>query len=438
MVKLFNHQQIALGYLRMNNSFALFLEQGTGKTLPTLIRIGELLSTGRAKNALVVCPKAVIGSWERDVEKLDEDAKSACLEKMTVINYDRVWRDPNYYQQKWDIIVLDEAHYIKRHSTKRSKACLQMSCDAKYRYILTGTPINNGQLESIWALYAFLKPYRTGRGKVYSEIFGGSYYKFLDDYAYLNQWHQPYKYHNLSSLQRIINSYSYRVLKSECLDLPDKLPDEIYDIECLEKDKYNRLMKTSAIEEMDIVAENPLARLTKLRQLCSGYISNEGEITPVKCEKIAVLKEFMENWEKKLVIFAQYTYSIDAISKLLLDMCISHMVLDGRTKYHNCWKMFQSDPDIQVIVCQYESASAGIDLYAADTMLFYEPTLSSNTLEQAKDRIHRVGQNHKCSYIHFITKGTVERAIYRTVSNYGDFNRKLFEEYMETYQKGVK
>ncbi len=77
----------------------------------------------------------------------------------------------------------------------------------------------------------------------------------------------------------------------------------------------------------------------------------------------------------------------------------------------------------------------GIDLYAADTIIFYEPTLSSNILEQAKDRIHRIGQTSKCSYIHFIVKGSIETAIYKALKNYSDFNKKLFTQYMNEYTK---
>jgi SNF2 family DNA or RNA helicase len=88
-----------------------------------------------------------------------------------------------------------------------------------------------------------------------------------------------------------------------------------------------------------------------------------------------------------------------------------------------------------VIIVQYQSGSAGIDLYSADTIIYYEPTLRSTTLEQSRDRIHRTGQKHKCSYIHFFTKGTVEEQIYKALSSFQDFNEKLFTEYMESYQK---
>ena len=418
--------------MRLNDNFALFMEQGCGKTLPTLCRILELGKEGKIKNCLIVAPKATMGAWYRDCELFGEN--KAYLENLiSVINYDSVWRKGKGYDRQWDCIVLDESHYIKNRNSKRANFLLKLSLKAKYRYILTGTPIGNGQLENIWSQYAFLKP-TVVRGRIASKIFG-TYKQFEDRYCILNQWWKPYRYINVDELQDIINQYCYRVTKAECLDLPEKLPDEVYDIELKEPKLYKELHKHSTIEEMDLLAENPLARMTKLRQICSGFLNDGTEIHELKCEKLKVLEEFLDGWEKKLVIFCEFKYSIKAISSLLNKLKIKHVTLDGEQKDKQIWRKFQTDPNIQVIICQYQSGSTGIDLYTADTIIFYEPTLRSNTLEQAKDRIHRIGQTSKCSYIHFITKGTIEVAIYRALKNYNDFSKKLFEEYMVEYTR---
>lgn len=86
-------------------------------------------------------------------------------------------------------------------------------------------------------------------------------------------------------------------------------------------------------------------------------------------------------------------------------------------------------------MCQYDTANAGIDLFASDTIIYYEPTIVSITLEQSRDRIDRNGQTNKCSYIFLLTKGTVEEEIYKTVSNFADFNEKVFTEYITQYQR---
>jgi SNF2 family DNA or RNA helicase len=98
------------------------------------------------------------------------------------------------------------------------------------------------------------------------------------------------------------------------------------------------------------------------------------------------------------------------------------VVLDGEQKNKSIWKDFQSDDKIRIIVCQYKSGNAGIDLFAADTILYFEPTISSNVLEQSRDRIHRTGQTQKCSY---------------ALQGFCDFDEKLFKQYIEQYQKGI-
>ena len=439
MLKLFRHQEIALSYMRSNDYFALFMEQGTGKTIPSLYRLLDLFKSGAIENALVIAPKSALGAWERDIELFNSWERDILKNGITLINYDKVWRgDKNSpFNKKWGAIILDEAHYIKNRSSQRSKFILKIACEADYRYILTGTPISNGQLENIWALYCFLDPY-LNRGYPYSRIFGGSYKTFEDRYCILNMYHKPSSYIHVKELQDIINEHSYRVKKIECLDLPDKLPDEIIKVDQGEKALYKKLSTESAILEYEILAENPLSRLVKLRQLCSGHIKTEtGEIIEVANNKIPILQEIIEGYEddKKLVIFAEFKYSISKISELLRKMKIRHVVLDGDQKDKKIWRQFQEDEKIRVIVCQYQTANAGIDLFASDTIIYYEPTLRSTTLEQSRDRIHRTGQHRPCSYIHLLTKGTVEVDIYRALAGYSDFNEKLFVEYMEGYRK---
>lgn len=439
MLKLYRHQEVALSYMRSNNFFALFMEQGTGKTIPSLCRILDLLKSGKIENALVVAPKSALGAWERDTELFDDLDQEILKDNITLINYDKVWRGDKKspYYKKFGCIVLDEAHMIKNRTSRRSKFILKIACMADYRYILTGTPISNGQLENIWSLYCFLDPYME-RGYPYSRIFGGSYKTFQDRYCILNMYHKPSSYIHVRELQDIINEYSYRVKKVDCLDLPEKLPDEIIKVDCAEKALYKKLSTESAILEYEILAENPLSRSVKLRQLCSGHIKLEsGEMLEVKNEKLSILQELIEGYEddKKLVIFAEFKYSISQISALLRRLKIKHVVLDGEQKNKQIWRDFQSDKTIRVIVCQYQTASAGIDLFASDTIIYYEPTLRSNTLEQSRDRIHRTGQHRPCSYIHLLTKGTVEVDIYRALAGYSDFSEKLFVEYMEGYRK---
>ncbi len=206
MFELYKHQKIALSYLRIYNSFALFMEQGCGKTLPCLCRALELAKKGLIRNVLVVAPKAAKGAWTRDIELFNEADGEILRNVLTVVNYESIWRKTDLdkqwlrskkydskqrgdYEKVWDMIILDESHKIKNRTSIQAIMAHRLSLSAKYRYILTGTPICNGSMEDIWSQFAFLKPYVGKRGAIYSEIFGGSYYDFLDYFAVLNQWH---------------------------------------------------------------------------------------------------------------------------------------------------------------------------------------------------------------------------------------------------------
>lgn len=436
MLTLYRHQKIALSYLRLNNSFALLLEQGLGKTLILLTHIRDLLKSGDIQNYLIVAPKSALGAWERDIELFNSEDQILLNNAGTFINYDRVWRK-DFDKQTFDLVGLDEAHYIKSRSSRRSKACLLLGSKAKYRYILTGTIISNGKLEDIWTPYTFLDCYYE-RGYPRSRIFGGAYKKFEDKYCILNMYHKPSSYIHVRELQNIIAEHCYRAKKIDCLDLPDKLPDEIVKVDLSEKKLYKKLATESAILEYEILAENPLSRLIKLRQLCSGFIKLEdGTIIETKNEKLSILQELLESFEddKKIVIFAEFKYSIHKIEELLKKLKIKYVTLDGEQKDKTIWRKFQSDKSIRVFIGQYQSANAGIDLFSSDTIIYYEPTTRSVVLEQSRDRIHRTGQKSKCSYIHLLTKGTVEVDIYRALAGYSDFSEKLFTEYMDGYRR---
>lgn len=445
MVELYTHQKTALDLLRLNDGFALFMEQGTGKTFPVLFRLAELAADGRIRSALVVAPKAVCPSWEDRAGMLSEEQRRA-LEgiRLEIASYDLVWRREKYTGKFWDALVLDESHYIKSPSAKRTKACLRLARDARYRYVLTGTPTSNGQLCNLWSQLAAVDPVKPDKGgyPAYPACLGGdSYYRWIERVAYLNKWRKPYRYRDVAALQEVMGEHSYRITKEECLDLPEKLPDDVLKVR-LSKEAarvYKQMMRDSAVLELDTLAPNPLTRALRLRQLASGFLDTEGgERHEFPCAKLAALEEFLTDFERKFVVFCEFRHSIDAVAALLDKMGVTFTTLDGRQEDKGVWRDFQAEDGPRAIICQYQSGSAGIDLYAADTCIFFEPTLSSNLNEQAKDRIHRVGQARACSYIYLLTAGTVETAVYAALRGYEDFGEALFTRYIGEYTKGAR
>lgn len=288
---------------------------------------------------------------------------------------------------------------------------------------MTGTPMHNGHYEDYWSQIDFLCP-----------GYLGTYNEFLAHYTIQRQLPGTYvkiivKYRNVTELLDKIGQIAYYIDKKSCLDLPELLPPQVIDCELQEKLKYKQALK-SFIEEYDMNIGNPMSIIVKLRQLCSGFVIDDyGDIHELKCQKIKLLDELLDSISGKVVIFAEFMYSLEQIHKLLEKKKISYLTLDGRQKNKSIWKEFQSDDSVRAIVCQYRSAREGIDLFASSDMIFYEPHQSSTTIDQSMARIHRNGQTRNCSYYWLLTEGTVERDIYERVTNGIDFNVKALEKF---------
>ena len=153
----------------------------------------------------------------------------------------------------------------------------------------------------------------------------------------------------------------------------------------------------------------------------------------LKCNKTAMLKDFVERMNgEPFIIFYEYEHSMFDIRNALQEVGVKFQFLNGKQENKEIWKEYQKN-DTQVFIVQYKSGCAGIDLFKANTILYYEPTIESTTLEQSRDRIHRIGQHNPCSYYHFITKGTIEERIYKSLCKYETLNKKLFSEYIREY-----
>lgn len=432
-MQLLKHQQTACEILKRYNAYALFMDMGTGKTITMLSHIKYLIENKDVKNVLIVAPKSTMASWLTDIDKFDVLDTEKLNIAITVINYDKVWRD-SFEHQKWDCIVLDESHFIKNRSSKRGKFLINKALECKYRYILTGTPINNGRLEEIYAQLTFLYPKKQGRN-VICELLGLNYYQFLDRYAVLDQFYKPYRYLRVDELQDIINSVSFHVKKDDVLNLPTKHEPQKIDV-LSNGVLYYKIAKNSCDLEHNIYCENAASKLIKLRQICSGFVIDyDNNIVDLNTDKIDILKELITKINDRVVIFCDFRYSITKVSKLLESMKLKHLILNGDTKDKSIWQLFQKDDSYKAIILQYTSGSQGINLYKCNHTIYYEPTLSSNLYEQSKDRTHRNGQTKECFYYNLCSVGTIEEHIYKALSNYKDFNSKLFDEYIYQYRK---
>jgi SNF2 family DNA or RNA helicase len=451
---LYNHQKKMLELLTENARFMLLPEVGTGKTLPMLIHLSNLILGGEVRNALLIAPLSGLGAWTRDTEKLSPERQHALKRCVTYLNYDKISRKSSRYQkdcwQAWDCIILDESHAIAKPTSNRTQyfvgkgKSLGLASKCKYRYLITGTLINNSRLEDAWAPLRFIldeewMPWVDfKRHYLVTKQLPGSYVEFVVGYRHRKE------------LLDTIARYSYRILKKDCLDLPDELPDEIIPVpfapgkngepfNVTTRELYNDALE-SYVEALDKVMDNPLSRLMTMRQIATGHVKESdtrdaagrkqiGTVYPLNNLKTKYAMELIEaNRPRKTVVFYNFTASCTALEKSLTAKHIAYVTLNGEQKDKNIWRKFQSDPAISVILVQYQAGSVAIDLFAASYTLYLEPCDSSNIMEQSRARTHRSGQKHSCNYTFLLTEGSVEFDMYERLRDHQDFAEKAYRE----------
>lgn len=451
---LYDHQKTILDLLTDNDRFMLLAEVGTGKTLPTVIHLSNLMLAGEVETALIVAPLSGLGAWERDIAKLTPERQRLIRRGTKFVNYDKLSRKDSRYQKEywkaWDFVVLDEGHAIAKPTSNRTQyfvgrgKALGLASKARFRYLLTGTLISNSRLEDLWAPLRFLlddewMPWAEfKRHFLVTKNLPGSYAEFVVGYRHR------------AELLGIVAEHSYRVLKKDCLDLPEEMPDEIITIPWAPGRNAPPFDKTtealygealdSYVEALDMVADNPLTRLLCMREIATGHIKvhdtadehgarKRGVTHRLRSLKTAYALELIENnLPHKTVVFYHFRDTCAALTEALTKKHISFVVLNGDQPDKNVWRRFQADESISVIVAQYQSGSSAIDLFAASHTIYMEPTDSSHIMEQSRARTHRSGQTQACNYTFLLTEGSIEFDMYNRLAAHEDFSEQAYRE----------
>ncbi len=420
------------------DSAGILMEQGCGKSLTAVAIAGRRFLDGQVNRVLVVAPLSVLPVWQREfrdyadyphevrllrggsmdkrIEMLAAFPEDAL--KIAAINYESVWREEMFKALlKWrpDMIICDESQKIKGPSTKQSKGLHKLGEIAKYKLILTGTPVSNSPMD-FFSQYKFLNP----------NIFGRSFWAFRSRYAVMGGYKnkQVVGYQNKAELVRKAHSIAYRVTKAEALDLPETIDQELYcKLEPQAAKHYSDMKKHNVAEieaEEQIIATNVLTRLLRLQQITGGFLP-KGEDTDKQVQvskaKLSLLADVLEDLigaGKKVVIFARFRAEIAEIEKIVSKLgeyrAITGSVLaDERGQ---AVEDFQKDPMVKTFIAQIQTAGLGITLTAADTGIFYSLDFSYANYEQAKARLHRIGQVSKVTYLHLLAQDTVDERVY--------------------------
>lgn len=434
-----------------SSGVALLMEMGCGKTMVAIALIGALYQHGLARRVLIVCPLSLVDVWQDEfskfadfpyqitvlkgsTEKKKQTLRSLPLAELqiVIVNYESTWRmEQELLDFNADICVADEAHKLKDNRSKQSAVMHKVGDAVRYRMLLTGTLITNKEID-VFSQYRFLD----------KRIFGTSFYKFRGRYfdmlGYGN--HTPvFKKYMLDDFEKHILYNSFRCTKEECLDLPE-IQEKTIKVELepktmkmykqLEEDNYTKL------GDGEVTITNILAKCTRMSQLTGGFLtSDEDKSVQVSKAKLEALEEIINSAladDQKLVVIARFKPELDEIQALLEKKKIGHAVIRGGVKdREEEIRRFQNDPDCMVFVGQIAAAGLGITLTASHIMVFHSMDYSMANFDQAKARIHRVGQKNKCLYLYLIAKGTVDNKVLRSLRNKVDLAKMLMDDYRQ-------
>ena len=421
---------------------------------------------GKIAKVLIVAPTSVCAVWPKEFSDYadfkytvkvllgDKQSRLKALDdldkfpfpalKVAVINYESTWRDGIFDRLlafDADLIIAAASQRIKTHDAAQSKAMHQLGDKARYKLILSGTPVQNEAVD-IFSQYRFLDP----------TIFGQNFYAFRGRYCVMGGFNrrQIVQYRDLDALIKKEHSIAYRVTKEEALDLPE----QTFENRCIalskkERSIYDRLRRDS-FAELDgggtITATTVLTKLLRLQQFTGGFLVEDDAAKPQlvsrgKLDALAdIIQDYVVEGKKKLVIFARFIPEVMEIIKLADDIAGKHemqtVAIYGDIKKElrgDIVQQFQTDPATMVFVGQIDTAGTGITLTAADTCVYYSEGFNYATYEQSLSRIHRIGQRHPCTYIHLVAEKTVDELILKSLATKEDLAKTIVDDWRQFF-----
>lgn len=439
----FEHQKDTAAFLSLRRRAFCFNEAGTGKTSSVIWAADYLMQLGRVKRVLIVCPLSIMyTAWQADVFKTAMHRSagvaygSAAKRKkviegdydFVIINYDgvNIVRD-EIANGSFDLIVIDECNAYKSTSTKRWKTLVKLIQPSTYLWMLTGTPAAQSP-EDAFGLARLVNP---GGVPKYATAWRDMVMKQVTRFKWIPSFNAKDKV--FKALQPAI-----RYAKKECLDLP-ALTYQTRDVPLVPNVAayYKRLKSQMLIEAAGetVSAVNAAANLNKLLQISGGAVYTddknvvEFDISP----RLKALEEVLVETSNKVLVFVPYRHTIKIVSDYLSSIGYTNRIINGEVTARDRAQIiqeFQSQVDPRVLVIQPQSASHGVTLTAADTIVFWSPVMSVETYMQCIGRIDRVGQKNKTTVVH-LQGSEVEHKIYAMLQGKLDSHTKLVDLYKQ-------
>ena len=451
--KPYEHQITALEKSWDKDEYGYFMEMGTGKSKVLVDNIAMLYDKGKINAALIIAPKGVYRNWfsgeipNHLASHIDHKtvlwtattskAKDKEYQQLFKIDYDLhilIMNVEAFSTKKGlefatkflnchnTIMAIDESTTIKTPTAKRTKAILTLGKLAKYRRILTGSPVTKSPLD----LY-------TQCNFLHEELLGfNSYYTFRNRYATMIDRNFGGRrvqivggYKRLDELSDSLKKFSYRVLKEDCLDLPPKVYIQ-REVELSDEQKQiYSTMKSAALAQLKgkmATAPHVLTQLMRLHQISCGHLKNDDDtITEIKNNRMSELLDVLDEVEGKVIIWANYVYDIKQIVKAISkkygeDSIVQYYgAVQADIRQKNIERFQDPESDARFFVGNPQTGGYGITLTAANNVIYYSNGYDLEKRLQSEDRAHRIGQQKSVTYVDFITPKTVDEKIVKAL-----------------------
>jgi SNF2 family DNA or RNA helicase len=450
--KPYEHQLTALEKSWNKETYAYFMEMGTGKTKVLIDNLAMLYDKGKVDGALIVAPKGVIKTWyeqelpthlpnhienvtvlwqsnitKKQQEKLEslfeiETALHILIMNVEAFSTDKGVKFASKFLNSHKVLMaIDESTTIKTPTAKRTKNIVSLGRSAKYRRIMTGSPVTKNPLD-LYTQCEFLDTWLLNFA---------SYYAFRNRYAEMKTLHMHGRqiqvvsgFKNLSELSDKLHGFSYRVLKEDCLDLPEKIYMKRQIKLTKEQQKVYDQMKKEALAFFNgkrVTTVSALTQLMRLHQItCGHFTSDDGSTQVIKNNRINELMDVLDEIEGKAIIWAHYQHDIANIIKEVEKVHGPGSIVDyyGLTPQENRQdniRKFQNGSECRFLVGTPQTGGYGITLTKANTVIYYSNGYDLEKRLQSEDRAHRIGQKKSVTYVDLICEETVDEKIVKAL-----------------------
>ena len=451
-LKPYKHQLTALEKSWNKENYAYFMEMGTGKTKVLIDNMSMLYDKGKIDGALIIAPKGVVKTWyEQELpahlpnhienvtilwqsnitksqqEKLDSLFEIDTALHILVMNVEAFSTDKGvkfaakFLNSHKTLMAVDESTTVKTPTAKRTKNIIDLGRYAKYKRILTGSPVTKNPLD-LYSQCEFLDPYL---------LDFSSYYAFRNRYAEMKTMHirgrsiqVVNEFKNLGELSDTIQNFSYRVLKEDCLDLPDKIFTKRHIALTPDQFKVYQQMKKQAIAVLNGKVTSTMTILTQLMRLhqitCGHFTADDGTTQLLPNNRITELMNILEETEGKAIIWANYQRDVNQIIQHIVKeygqgSVVDYYGLTPQDERQENIKKFQNGDECRFLVGTTQTGGYGITLTKANTVIYYSNGYDLEKRLQSEDRAHRIGQKKAVTYIDIICEDTVDEKIVKAL-----------------------